>query len=203
MTKSDSKVPAANRKRGVSGKATPERLRNIALRHLERFATSSEGLREVLRRRAIRSARRHDTDLSQAEAWIDEIIVRFEEIGLLNDKAFAEARAKSLHGRGLPARTIKLRLARKGVEAGDVDEALASLKTEHEEPEFEAAVIFARKRCLGPYRDSGNRRAMRQKDMAAMARTGFSHDMARTVIDAESVDALETRRREGVAGLSV
>jgi len=45
---------------------------------------------------------------------------------------------------------------------------------------------------LGPFR-SGSRQDNRQRDMATLGRAGFEYQVARTIIDAEDVESLETR----------
>jgi len=53
-----------------------------------------------------------------------------------------------------------------------------------------AALALIRRRRLGPYRDSATRADFRAKDLAALARAGFSYDLARRVIEAETQDVL-------------
>jgi regulatory protein len=53
-------------------------------------------------------------------------------------------------------------------------------------------VTLARRRRLGPYRPEADREARREKDLAALARAGFGYDIARTVIEASDIEALET-----------
>ena len=50
----------------------------------------------------------------------------------------------------------------------------------------QAAHALARRRKLGPYRP-GERSAYREKDLAALARAGFSFGIAREVIDGEKI----------------
>ncbi|MEX0809093.1 MAG: hypothetical protein WD044_10235, partial [Dongiaceae bacterium] len=50
----------------------------------------------------------------------------------------------------------------------------------------------ARRRRLGPARPAAGRAALREKDMAALARAGFNYETVRRVIaltDAEALDA--------------
>ncbi len=73
--------------RRVPRKMTQTRLENIALHYLDRFATSSENLKRVLSRRAWKSARHHDIDMAQCAEWIEELIERYRNCGLLDDTA--------------------------------------------------------------------------------------------------------------------
>ena len=65
------------------------------------------------------------------------------------------------------------------------------LDTNPRQREWRAAVALARRRHLGPYRPLTERKDRRNRDLAAMARAGFDYDVARKVIDAIDVDALD------------
>ncbi len=170
-------------------KATPKFIENAALAYLGRFATSGENLRRVLMRKVERSARAHGSDRAEGAAIVDALIGRFTHSGLLDDLTYAEGRALSMHRRGASARAIRLKLRQKGVADELVEDAVAGLARESPEPELAAALRLAERRRLGPYRAAA-RPAMREKDLAALARAGFSHDTARRIIEAESTAVL-------------
>ncbi len=173
-------------------KITQQRLANIALHHLDRYASSAENLRRVLERRVYKAAPHHDDlDVDEAKGWIDTLIRRYVDSGLLDDRAYAETRARSLMSRGNSERMIRVKLYEKGVDADTIDVALAALEQDAQDPELFAAVKLARRRRLGPFGDESTRTANRDKHLAAMARAGFSYDMARRVVDATDADALE------------
>jgi regulatory protein len=176
-------------------------LMNAAVYYLQRFATSREGLRQVLARKVRRSLAHHGGDAEAAAAWVEEVLDTLQRQGVLNDAAFAEARARSLAARGMAARSIRLKLAQKGVDRDLVDAALAALAEEvglrtglgeEASPDLTAAVAYARRRRLGPYRmDPELRAARRDKDLASLARQGFSLDIALKVVTADDLAALE------------
>ena len=177
------------RERKLPRKVTRSHLENVALHHLERFASSSQNLKEVLLRRVQRSAFHHDTDPEEGAVWADEIIVRFLDVGLLDDKAYADGRVRSLHGRGNSRNAIRMKLRAKGVETDLVDDVLAAIgNEENEDVDLTAAKRFAKRRRLGPYRESSQREERREKDMAALARAGFSYHIARTVVEADGLN---------------
>ena len=172
-------------------KATAKHLENVALWYLQRFAASADSLRRVLLRRVERSARAHGTDREEGAVLVEDIVARFRASGLLDDRLYAEGRARSLHRRGISARAIGVRLRAKGVGADDIDAALAALTDEAPEPDLAAAIAYARRRRIGPYRTRGDRAELRERDLAALARQGFAYDTARRVIEADSAAALE------------
>lgn len=169
--------------------ATPARLEKAALAYLERFAASSEALRRVLRRRVRRSTELHGTDPAEGEAAIEAIVDKLTRAGFLNDAAFAKGLAESLQRRGLSQRAIALRLKAKGLAEPERQAALDHLAETRADPELEAAVAYARRRRLGPFAPPERRAARRERDLAALARQGFSFGLALRVVDAH--DAAE------------
>ena len=179
------------RRRRVPRKITPSSLENGALHYLERFATSSENLRQVLSRRVARAAKHHDLDAEQCAGWIDDLIRRYLDCGLLDDGAYARAQAASMNRRGKSLKAIRLRLRQKAVAGGDIDDALAALAGDTGEPDFAAALAYARRRRLGPYRRADKGAENRDRELAALARNGFSYFLARRIVEAEDPDELE------------
>jgi regulatory protein len=158
-------------------------LQRVALAYLERFASSSENLRRILQRRVVRRCRLRDEDPAPFAPMIEAIVEKSRRSGLLNDRQYAENRTATLRRRGGSARAIGAKLAAKGIDRETIAQALEG------EPEDEerAAHAFARRRRLGPY-NRGDRKAARAKDLASLARAGFSYDVARRVIDSEPQD---------------
>ncbi len=182
-----SKRPAGRR---TPRKITPARLERIALAYLERYASSTENLRRVLMRRVKRSADHHGTDPEDGAVMVDDVLRRYQEVGLLDDDAYARMRTTSLHRRGASKRLIRAQLASKGVKSAIIGKALEALDIEHANADLAAACRYARRRRLGPWR-AQNRDDSRERDLAALARQGFSYDVARRVIESENRETLE------------
>ncbi|MGQ0662431.1 MAG: RecX family transcriptional regulator [Pseudomonadota bacterium] len=176
-----------NRRRQI----TAAGLEEAALSYLERYASSAENLRTVLRRRVERAARAGAEAARRAAgaALVDALIERFLRAGLLDDRAYAQGRARTLHRRGRSRSEIARALAAKGVRRSDIDSGLADLAAETVDPDLAAAVALARRRRLGPFR-AGRRAAWRAKDLAALGRAGFDYELACRVVDAASPAAL-------------
>lgn len=181
-------------------KITKARLHNIALHHLERFSASREGLRRVLERRVFKAARVHEDTPEEAATWITEVLDALQRQGYLDDARYAEGQARSLAARGQSLRAIRQKLAAKGVSRDHVDTALERLAEEltplggdaaDTDPDMAAAVAYARRRRLGPWRAPEDRAAFRMKDMAALARRGFSSDVVRRILDAATPEDAE------------
>jgi regulatory protein len=165
---------------------TPADLKGAALDYLDRFAAPRARLRQVMLRKIRNSVRHHSDDPAPLIAALDETIQWLEDSGFLSDRAYAEARARSLSARGTSRAHIIAKLSAKGIESETARAAVDRLSMEYQEPELEAARRYARRRRLGPYRIADDTRAeCRDKDLAAMARAGFAGRVARQIIDAE------------------
>ncbi len=171
-------------------KVSPKSLESAALHYLERFASSAENLRRVLMRRVYRSARVHDIEPDEAARWVDGIVERYARSGLLDDRRYAENLAHSLSRRGVATRAIRARLMQKGVAPEDINYAIAALSEATGDADLSAALALIRRRRLGPHRDPEARADFHDKDLAALARAGFSYDLARKVIEAEDPNSL-------------
>jgi len=188
---SGSPVNGPRKKRRKPKPATAARLEKAALSHIDRYATSAANLRNVLMRRVERSVRLHDTDRTEASEWVDAIIAKLVERRLIDDAAYARARANSLHRSGASRRKIAGMLQQKGVGRSEIAAALAALEAEYANSDLVAAYNYARRRRFGPYRLPEAREERRERDLAALARAGFGYDTARRVVDAQSVEDLE------------
>jgi regulatory protein len=193
----ESRVPEpASTKRPPPGrKLTASSLENAALHYLERFASSAANLRRVLMRRVKRSAEAHGTDPAEGAALVEALIARLVKGGLLDDRAYAQAKAASLHRRGASRRVISGRLAQRGVEGELIAAAIDDIEEETGNADLTAACALARRRRLGPYRQAAARADQRTRDLGAFARAGFSLDVARRVLDCPDADAVEALAR--------
>jgi len=163
---------------------TPAYLQRAALAYLERYASSAENLRRVLKRKVDKRCRLRGEDPAAFQEMIDEVVAKSLRTGLIDDTRYAQARVATLRRRGGSARAIQAKLSAKGVDRTTI---AAALEGGEEDDEEKAAHAFARRRRLGPYRP-GERAPYRDKDLAALARAGFSFDVARQVIDGERED---------------
>lgn len=176
-------------------KITPQYLQNAALFYLERYNSSAENLRRVLDRKIRRSIQQHgEPDAAEAAGWVSALLAKLQASKLLDDRTYAESRVRRLYAEGKALGRIRQMLAAKGVARPDIEAALERLQDEAESPisDLAAAAAYARRRKLGPYRaDPAERAEMRQKDLGALARRGFSQGVAMKVLNAQDVASLE------------
>jgi len=166
---------------------TAQTIQNMAARYLNRYAPTISHFRSVLQRKVRRITQKPD-ELQAAFALIEAEIQRCIKINILNDQHIAEAWARRCHIRGLSALAIRQKLRQKGIADTLIDSTLNHLIAE--KGLFQAAFNYAKRRRLGPFQTSPERRANRkQKDLAAMMRAGHSYDICKAIIHAESPEA--------------
>ena len=128
---------------------------------------------------------------------IEAIVAKFVDAGAINDKEFAQTKARALHRRGTSTRLTHQKLRLAGIDTDTLDKAMAGLDreldTDPRQREWQAAVALARRRRLGPFRLK-DRADHRNRDLAAMARGGFDYQLAKKVIDAADPDSLDEVR---------
>lgn len=165
-------------------KITQNYLENAALYYLQRYATSAANLRTVLMRKVKRSCRHHEMEVSPFEPMVDALIARYAQSGLINDASYAQARATSLRRQGHSRKMIMAKLQEKGLASAEIARALSGVDedTGSDDPELAAAVAYVRRKRLGNLRRSG---VNPQKDMAALARAGFSYDVAKAALSVQ------------------
>jgi regulatory protein len=179
-------------------------LHDAALAYLARYAATEAGLRGVLERRVDRWKRLAQQNAADAEAVaaqaaaarsaVREVVARLAAVGAVNDAAYAESRARSLTRAGRSRRAVAAYLAAKGVDP----ETAAIAMPPSEESELAAALVLARKRRIGPFRqgqtpdDAGRRR-----ELGVLARAGFTGSIARQALamDLDQAEALVNEQR--------
>ncbi|MEV6469852.1 regulatory protein RecX [Kitasatospora sp. NPDC051702] len=174
----EGRAPGARRRAGAEDSADPQtRARDICLRLLTGAAKSRKQLADALRKREI------------PEDVADEVLTRLEEVGLIDDAAFAAAWVESRHAvRGLSRRALTQELRTKGVAADLVEQAVAQV--DHDD-ETEAARALVDRKLRATRGLDAQVRTRRLVGM--LARRGYSEGLAfrvvRGALESEEQDA--------------
>jgi regulatory protein len=150
------------------------RLEEMALRYVGRFATSRAKLRAYLARKI-----RELGWGGEGQADLDAMTQRFAELGYVDDRAYAMAKAQSLTGRGYGKRRVEDGLRLAGIDEPDGAEA----RSHADAHALDAALHFARRRKLGPFAAGQADPRQREKAIAAMARAGHSFALSRAIAE--------------------
>ena len=164
-------------------------LERAALHYLGRFNSSAQNLLNVLERKVRRRNENHAPTTSEQQRWISDVVTKCVGYGYVDDTRYAVQRAEMLLRRGKPLRTIKQDLRHKGISEEITAEALAQL--EGDDPELvdrKAAAAFVKRRRFGAFRrdigsDSTQIMTKREKELASMARAGFSYGLANETLN--------------------
>ncbi len=160
-------------------------LERLAIDYVSRYATSRAKLRAYLIRKI---SERGWTDgeggVPRAEEVVDGLVGHFAERGYVDDRALAEARARSITARGYGARRLSGELHALGI--ADVDAAGARIAAD--EQAWEAALRFARRRRIGPFAVDAPDETGRRRAFAAMMRAGHPPGLAQRIVAAAPGD---------------
>lgn len=163
-------------------------LKELTLRYISRYATTRHRLAVYLRRKV--RERGWDGE-PEAEAAIEALLNWADNLGAVDDAAFARSRVRSLGRRGLGSMRVRQALAGAGIEQSVAEEALSDLDA------LEAAAAYLRRRRWGPYGQGAPfDQDARRKAFAAMMRAGHRPDLARTLLRLTSEEELEALRQE-------
>lgn len=177
-------------------------LEGHALRYAARWETTRRGVEELLERKIRERCERTGESPEAALARVPGIVEGLVDRRYVDDRRFAIQLVERLRRQGRSRAQIQMQLQRKGVpdaiilewtrdeaKDGGRDEARGEADSEPgaegaEGAELQAARRLARRRRLGPHcPDPERRAALRERHLAALARQGFSREIAELVID--------------------
>jgi regulatory protein len=162
---------ATSRARGTgtdssSGGDPAQRAKDICLRLLTARPRTRAELRQALLRKEIE------------EEVADRVLGRLDEVGLIDDAAFAEVWVRSRHTyQGLGRRALATELRRKGVEDSVAAEAVAAVDADAEESRARE-LVRKRLRALA----SADEPTRIRKLVGMLARRGYSEGLAFRVV---------------------
>jgi regulatory protein len=170
---------------------TETSLREAALAHVARFATTQSGLVRVLDRRIERWARASEfpeaSVLAECRAAARMVAEKLVALGLVDDAAFAAARARRLTRAGKSRLQVSAHLAARGV----TGKAARTAMPQDPKAELAAAVLVARRRRIGPFRTAEVDAAGERRELGVLARAGFAQDVAARALRMEPEAAEE------------
>jgi regulatory protein len=184
------------------GRMDAASLREAALAHMLRYGGTGASLTRALDNRIHRWAEAMGAEegadrtelATQAESWrvvARQVVESLTKLGAVNDAAFAESRARRLRRTGGSRRAVLAHLGAKGVES----ETAATAVPEDETAELAAALVFARRRRVGPFAAGEGRATDAMRVMAAFGRAGFGSAITRRALACERDEAEDIIRR--------
>jgi len=146
-----------------------EGLYRLAIRYVERYATSRKKLADYLQRKI------HEREWQdEAPPAVEQLVERFVEQGYIDDALYAQSKAASLTRRGYGTRRVSHALYQAGISEADGREAFQN----SEANKWVAADKFARKRKIGCYAERQQDADKCRKQLQAFLRAGHDFDLA-------------------------
>lgn len=177
-------------------------LQEYAITYLARYNNTEQGLVRVLKAKLRRWALKAEQEclepseisegLRKGQQQIPEIIAKVKRLGIINDQSFAEYKVTSLIRSGRSQKVIQNKLLQKGVDSNVIQSVLDQYQDK--DVELLAALVYARKRRIGPFRrvDREENAELKQKEQLSFARGGFSFGMSSKILSMCQSEAEET-----------
>lgn len=176
-------------KQKIPKRINEQYLHNSGLYYLQRYAASSEHFKTVMTRKIKKSCAYHtDQNFEDCLAFLPPLIEKFECSGLLNDDVYIRAKVQSFRRKGLSKMSITQKLLEKGINQEISQRYIHDYDSENgtKNPELMAALTLCRKRKIGPYATTKKDDNELRKDLAKLARAGFSYEIAQKALNISS-----------------
>ena len=161
---------------------TIDDVRNFAHSYLEKYSPSKQQLRIYLFKKIIKINQKKS---SKKELFnlIDSIISSLVNQKLLSDKYYSDAKSKAFLKRGYSLNKIRYNLIKKGINEKYIKDSISKIKENETDPDFFSAIKICKRRRIGPCREEGNRSLFYKKDISILARSGFSYEISKKVLE--------------------
>tara|TARA_B100000674_G_C37711264_1_gene855285 strand:- start:210 stop:770 length:561 start_codon:yes stop_codon:yes gene_type:complete len=157
-------------------------LKDLAYSYLEKYSPSKQQLKIYLLKKFLTKFRGVKTKKEVTEI-IDKILENLEDKKFINDELYSDSRTRMLLKRGYSINKINQTLRNKGVDYNIIKNSIEKIKKNNDEPDFTSALKLCKRRRLGPIRPNANREIFFKKDMGVMARSGFSYEVSKKVLE--------------------
>ena len=161
---------------------TIEEIRKFSYSYLERYSPSKQQLRTYLFKKFVKKNQKIS---SKREIFnlIDSVIASLVDQKLLSDEYYSDAKSKAFLKRGYSLNKIRYSLIKKGIDEKYIKASISKIKENESEPDFFSAIKICKKRRIGPNREESNRSLFYKKDISILARSGFSYEISKKVLE--------------------
>ena len=173
-------IPIKNRKKTLE--ATVEEMRNLSFSYIEKFSPSKQQLKTYLLKKYLKysNPKNKKQDLMDL---IDTVLLDLEKTKFISDKFYSESKAKNLIQKGSSINKIRNYLISKGIGNKYIKETIDQINENNENQDFFSAIKICKKKRIGPSRPEDNRPLFYKKDISILARSGFSYETSKKVLD--------------------
>ena len=152
-------------------------IKKYALNYLSKYDSSKMNLKRVIKNK-IKRLSLEKRDKFHLYNSIENILSEFESKNLINDKEYAIRKIQIFSQQGKSKIYIQNYLLVKGIEKELISNITNEYESNNLEWELESAKIFARKKRIGK-----NDKDNYEKNLAKLARAGFSYNICKKILD--------------------
>ena len=157
-------------------------LKDLAYSYLEKYSPSKQQLKVYLLKKYLTKIKGTKSK-KEVSSIIDEIIKNLEKNRIVNDELYSDSKARMFLRRGYSLNKINQSLRHKGIDIKYIKQSIDKIKEDQIEPDFVSALRLCKRRRIGPLRPQANRELFYKKDMGVLARSGFSFDLSKRVLN--------------------
>ena len=161
---------------------TIDEIRNFAYSYLDKYSPSKQQLRIYLFKKLIKKGR-NISNKKEVFNLIDAVISSLVDQKFLSDKYYSDSKSKVFLKKGYSLNKIRYNLIKKGIDEKFIKASISKIKEKESDPDFFSAIKLCKRRRLGPCREESNRALFYKKDISILARSGFSYDISKRVLD--------------------
>ena len=162
--------------------ATIDDIRNLAYSYLEKYNPSKQQLRTYLFKKLI-NKRQKINSKKEIFHLIDSVISSLVDQKLVSDEYYSDSKSKAFLRKGYSLNKIRYSLIKKGIDEKYIKASISKIKENESDPDFFSAIKICKKRRIGPCREESNRPLFYKKDISILARSGFSYEISKKVLE--------------------
>ena len=164
-----------------------DEIRKFAYSYLKKYSSSKQQLRIYLFKKFLK---KNQKIYNKKELFnlIDSVVVTMVDEKLVNDKYYSDSKSKALLRRGYSLNKIRYNLISKGIDQEYIKSSISKIKDNESDPDFFSAIKICKRRRIGPCREEGNRSLYYKKDISILARSGFSYEISKRVLEIPKVE---------------
>ncbi len=181
-------IPIKNKKKSLE--VTVEEMRVFSFAYIEKYSPSKQQLKTYLLKKYLK-AKISNINKKNISDLIDIVLEDLENTKFINDKFYSKTKAKNLIQKGSSINKIRSYLFSKGIKDKYIKETINNILESNQDQDFFSAIKICKRKRIGPSRNENNRKLFYKKDMGILARSGFSFEISKKVIDLDSNEYLK------------
>ena len=159
-----------------------DEIRNFAYPYLEKYNPSKQQLKTYLFKRLIKKKQKI-ANKREIFNLIDSVISLLEGQKFLSDKYYSDTKTRTLLRKGYSINKIRYSLIKKGINRKYIESSISKIKEDESDPDFFSAIKMCKRRRIGACREENNRSIFYKKDISILARSGFSYEISKKVLE--------------------